>query len=107
MESSIVYKKVLSKPEKWRLISDRDAGSIIAFERIKEGSKFDSKKLLRSRLKWKWRNLKWYDEEFTKGRKKEIPSLSHLWPPKVTDEYSTDPLLYFERDANNNLLNSR
>ena len=48
-----VYKKVISKPEKWRLISDRDAGSIIAFERIKEGSKFDSKKLLRNRLKWK------------------------------------------------------
>jgi hypothetical protein len=38
-----------------------------------------------------------------KGAKKRL-HYCHLLPPKVTDEYSTDPLLYFERDANNNLL---
>jgi len=31
-----IYKYVLSRPDKWRVVSDREAGSIVAFERLVE-----------------------------------------------------------------------
>jgi len=55
-----VYKYVLSRPEEWRVISDRKAGSIVAFERLRKTSR--SVRLI-NRIRRKRANLRWYYEE--------------------------------------------
>ena len=64
-----VRRMVLSKPEKWRIIYDRDAGNTFGCERIKESSnEFNSKTILRQTISDIRANFKWYFEEIKDRR---------------------------------------
>jgi hypothetical protein len=59
-----VRHKVLSKPNKWRIMYDRVAGNTLVCERINESSdEFNSKTILRQTINDIRANLKWYFEE--------------------------------------------
>ncbi|MBN1294278.1 MAG: class I SAM-dependent methyltransferase [Candidatus Latescibacteria bacterium] len=76
-----VYDKVMSKPEEWRLISDREAGSIIVFEKIRQEDRVNSHwynpyvpgtmklGMFGMKVKYIVRNLLWSFEEFREKRK--------------------------------------
>jgi len=59
-----VHRHLLSRPNVWRVAADREAGSIIVFERIKtdEQALLDEP-TIGSWLKWKINNGKWYLDE--------------------------------------------
>ncbi|MBN1493548.1 MAG: class I SAM-dependent methyltransferase [Candidatus Omnitrophica bacterium] len=62
---SAVFKCVLSKPGEWRVISDREAGSIVVFQRLEKKSLMLTKKQYFSKkLYWFKSNLRWYIEEY-------------------------------------------
>jgi hypothetical protein len=59
-----IYKQVFSRPERWRIISDREAGSIIAFQRLPDYvENFTFSRRIKESFDWKLRNIKWYFEE--------------------------------------------
>jgi len=58
-----LYKYVLKYPEKWRVISDREAGSIIAFERIENHAKYKLINRYKFKIRWFIENIKWYHEQ--------------------------------------------
>jgi len=55
-----VYGTLLREPLRWRIVSDRIAGSIIVFQRMEDGSPRAS---VRDRLRARKKNLAWYVEE--------------------------------------------
>lgn len=64
-----VRRKVLSKPNKWRIIYDREAGNTFVCERINESSnEFNSKTVLRQIIQDIKVNFRWYLEEFKDRR---------------------------------------
>lgn len=59
-----VYRCFFRRPNVWRVVADREAGSILVFERLKtdtDGQK-DQPAAFNS-VKWKINNLKWYFDE--------------------------------------------
>jgi len=64
-----LYRKVLSRPDKWRILSDREGGNIFVCERITgRCDEFNSKTVLRQIIRDIKGNFQWYLEEF-KGRR--------------------------------------
>lgn len=55
-----VYRLVLSQPERWRVISDRQAGSLFAVERLPDPPPRPWTTKVANSVKWKLNNLKWY-----------------------------------------------
>lgn len=59
-----VHNLVMSKPEEWRVVADRKAGSIIVFERMKNNEQLLAREDHLRLIAWsKVRNLGWYLEE--------------------------------------------
>lgn len=66
---AVRHSRVLSKPHKWRILHDRDAGNIFVCQRINEtANEFNSKTVLRQTMNDIKANLKWYFEEFKDKR---------------------------------------
>lgn len=58
---SAVYRKVFARPYEWRVIADREAGSIIAFERLQPPAEKGLKQRAREEVQWartNWRFVK-------------------------------------------------
>jgi predicted O-methyltransferase YrrM len=60
-----VRRKVLSKPDKWKVLYDRKAGNTFVCERIRTRcEKFNSKTILRQITRAIRANIRWYFEEY-------------------------------------------
>lgn len=56
-----LYRKVFANPYEWRVIADREAGSIIAFERLQPPPERDLKERAKQQVRWartNWRFVK-------------------------------------------------
>jgi len=59
-----VCRTLLARPNVWRVVADREAGSIIVFERlITDQEAVADRPSFRNWIKWKINNLKWYFDE--------------------------------------------
>ena len=60
----VAFRYFFSQPNIWRVVADRESGSIVVFERLKSDQQaVADRPTLWPSLKWKINNLKWYFDE--------------------------------------------
>ncbi len=58
-----LHTHLFSKPGAWRIVSDREAGSIIVFQKLRVEERRPPRGMLRRSFRAKLKNLRWYFEE--------------------------------------------
>jgi hypothetical protein len=59
-----VYRHLMSRPDLWRVVADRPAGSLIIFQRLPDPAPLPLRSRLRAWLDTTRENLRWYREEY-------------------------------------------